>query len=154
MTRPRISVSVLIGLAATALMLAANWMLAPQIIGLFSSIERFGPFFFATTPSHLIADLMICFIFTVAFLYAVQLRSAPHGIVIACCMALVGWLVYFTEVGFFNGMLHSEYPFWYEAISFVKYFVALALAVYLRGRAQQGVPADRSNSPDKVELSN
>lgn len=127
--------SVLIGIAAVIALLLVNWVLMPQVIGLFSAIERAGPFFFATTSGQLVADLILCFTSAFALMYLAQLRAPRHGTVIAGFMAFFGWAVYFMEVGYFTGMLHSEYPLWYELISFVKYPAAFALSFYVRRRS-------------------
>lgn len=61
-------------------------------------------------------------------------------------MAFFGWAIYFMEVGYFSGMLHSEYPWWYEALSFIKYPLAFALSFYLTRRAQPTVQRDGPTS--------
>ena len=65
-------------------------------------------------------------------MYVVLLRRNPDGVAIAVLMAFCGWTIYFAEVGYFPGMLGSEFPLWYELLSFLKYPLALALALVAR----------------------
>jgi hypothetical protein len=50
--------------------------------------------------------------FTSGLLAAKLARVRPY--VAALGVSLIGWIIYFNEVGGLTGMLHSEYPIWYD----------------------------------------
>jgi hypothetical protein len=62
----------------------------------------------------LIIDLALSAIFFfLGSLLAIKLaKSRPY--LAAFGVSMIGWAVYYAEVGGINGMLYSEYPMWYE----------------------------------------
>jgi hypothetical protein len=128
----RILVSLAIGLFATGTMLFVNWTIVPRLN---HAIVAPG------TPLGLATDLALCFFVAASLMSLVLRRRDPDGVIIAAIMAFCGWYLYFAEVGYFQGMLLSEYPFWYELFSFLKYPLAFGLAFYFAPRgANQAMP--------------
>jgi hypothetical protein len=116
-------VSIVVGIVATVIMLLTNWIIVPNLNH--ASVPR-------GTSLGLILDFVLCFLVGTLLISAVLRRRNPDGFVIAAFMALCGWTVYFVEVGYFGGMLGSEYPLWYELLSFIKYPLAFALSLVTR----------------------
>jgi hypothetical protein len=136
----RALVSLAVGLLATCTMLGVNWTVVPQLN---HAVVAPG------TPLGLAVDLALCFLVAALGMSLVLRRRYPDGVIIAAIMAFCGWYIYFTEVGYIRGMLLSEYPFWYELLSFFKYPLAFGLALLLtRYRPNQAMEqtADRSRS--------
>ena len=130
MNASRVVISVFVAVLATFAMLLMNWFTVPWLNH--ALVER-------GTPLGLLTDLVLTFFVAFSFMVATVQMKYPHGVIIAVSMALCGWGVYFAEVGFLPGIFNSEFPFWYELFSFIKYPLALGLALCA---ASRGNPSD------------
>ncbi len=101
---------VVLGLSLVTLTL--SWILAPMLASELTKLAGLA----TNQPSKifLLLDLiMSCAIFFFGcFLGARASKGRPF--LAALGIGLVGWLVYFVEVGGLYGMLYSKYPLWYE----------------------------------------
>ncbi len=129
-----------VALAASLLMLFADWVVIPTVLRLPGSVSPR----FTSTPSslQLFADLVATFAVAVFLMRVARPLAGLYGIVAPAVMAVIGWGRYFVEVGFFSGMRHSEYAWWYEGCSFMKYWLALYVSFKLLPRLTV-VGADR-----------
>ena len=106
----RLIVAVII---SSALALPLAWFVAPPIAQAIGRAQ--GP---ATEQEamtrFLLGDMGIsfCIFFLCSLLATHMARSRPF--IAALGVSVVGWLVYFVEVGGVTGMLQSVYPLWYE----------------------------------------
>lgn len=132
--RPSVAASVLIAFLLIPAHLYMTWVLEPALIGMVHPFGDSDALFVPTSPVQLVVDLSLTFVLSVVFLWFVQHRARPHGTIIAAVIAFCAWAAYFGEVGYFPGMLHSEYPGWYEVASFVKYPLAFAVSWSFRRR--------------------
>ena len=130
---PLLAISVTIAVTAVAVMLALNWFAVPWAMELATPANEDQS---SGTSLRLLADFVLCFSVALAVMSLVIRRRTPHGPRIAAFVAAAGWLVYFVEVGYISGMSNSEYPGWYELLSFVKYPAAFVLARHLHRRSQ------------------
>lgn len=117
-------VSTILALLLTVAMLFLNWVVIPGLQSLL-----FGES--GNINFLMLADFLICFSAAAVLMYIAQSRRHPHGVFMAAVMAFIGWWIYFWEVGFLNGMIHSQYALWYELLSFVKYPGAFALSFWV-----------------------
>jgi hypothetical protein len=112
-----------VAVAAALLMIIINWQLIPTLV------RHLGPrqrgFRVVYSSLQLASDLGASFVVALILMWLARAVAGSYGIVAPAVMAVIGWGRYFTEVGFFSGMLHSEYAWWYEVGSFVKYWLAL-----------------------------
>ena len=95
----------------TALLL--SWFLAPRLSTLFAKYMGYDTQI-EIPKALLFVDLVLSTIFFfLGSLLSIKLaKSRPY--IAAFGVSVIGWAVYFSEVGGLNGMLHSEYPLWYE----------------------------------------
>lgn len=104
------TVSITLGCSLLALFL--SWGIAPSLARILTesaglSTDVPAPLFFILDELFSLLSFFVgCFL--AARLSKGQTRIAVLGV------ALAGWLVYFVEVGGIQGMLHSEFPLWYE----------------------------------------
>ncbi|MBR7778908.1 hypothetical protein [Undibacterium rugosum] len=105
------------------LSLALAWLVIPCIVekitymlGI-SSVE--------TPPVLLILDILLSTLAFFASCYLAAKFSRGHVLFAAAGVGFIGWIVYFLEVGGLDGIVTSEFPFWYE------FFPSHLLPVYL-----------------------
>ena len=116
-----------------AISLALAWLGAPVVAAELAQLLGLGIGGTDTPPAFLAIDLVLSVLaFFVGGYFAAKL-SRGHFFFAAAGVGLVGWLVYFTEVGGLQGMLGSEFPLWYE---FFPSHVLAALAAWLAARRQ------------------
>ena len=130
MNASRVIISVFVAVLATFAMLLMNWFTVPWLDH--ALVER-------GTPLGLLTDLVLTFFVAFSFMVATLQIKYPHGLIISVFMALCGWGIYFAEVGYLPGILNSEFPVWYELFSFIKYPLALGVALFATRR---GNPSD------------
>ena len=97
-------------IGSALLALALSWIAAPWLAAVL-----FGqPDDVSVPTAFLLCGLVLSFLafFASALLAAKLARARPY--VAALGVSLIGWIVYFNEVGGLTGMLHSVYPIWYD----------------------------------------
>jgi hypothetical protein len=118
--------------ACGSLSLALSWLLAPKVAGAIA--QALGITGTDTPPEFLAIDLALSVLAFIAGSYLAAKLSHGHAFVSAAGVGLVGWLVYFTEVGGLQGMLNSEFPSWYE---FFPSHSSAALVAWLLARQRR-----------------
>lgn len=99
----------LLVLAFGCLSVALAWLVVPVAAATLLGIDD------AETPSVFIAlDLVLSALVFFLGCYLAARLSRGHAFVAAAGVGFMGWLVYFLEVGGFNGMIDGEFPLWYE----------------------------------------
>ena len=120
------------------LALALSWIAAPWLATLL-----FGkPESVSVATSFLLCDLVLSFLafFASALLAAKLARARPY--IAALGVSLIGWSVYFREAGGLTGMLHSEYPIWYDFAPVHLTAGLLAGAIWARRLRQRSVVSE------------
>lgn len=113
-----------VGVLMAALMLWVNWEVVPGITRKIFGATALEPAVGPLRSISLAFDVVVCFVTAVLLMRAAQALGGQFGVVAAAVMAFAGWWQYFREVGYFTGMLGSEFSLWYEVPSFAKYWVA------------------------------
>lgn len=93
--------------------LLLSWFIAPLIASFFASI--LGDLSKDTVPtSLLLIDLCLSTIFVfLGCLISIKVaKFKPY--MAAFGVSLIGWIIYYREVGGLEGMIGSMYPLWYE----------------------------------------
>ncbi len=98
---------------ASIITLLLAWFLAPLLATLFAKHMGYDTQI-EIPKTLLLVDLVLSTIFFfLGSLLSIRLaKSRPY--VAAFGVSIIGWAVYYAEVGGLDGMLHSEYPLWYE----------------------------------------
>ena len=116
----RVLISLVIGLATTFAMLVTNWEVVPPINHVL--VEPYS-------TAGLIVDVVLCFFVAFTLMFAALHRRHPDGLIIAAVMAVCGWGVYYSELASAGGLAHSQFPRWYDLLTFFKYPLAFVLAL-------------------------
>ena len=131
------AIAAFIGIVLVKTMLFLTWDVVPAIVeGVTDAQMRAGYVGAVLTNPHtapLALDLGLTLSIDIGFMYLALLYRRPYGMAVALVMAAVSWALYFWEVGFFRGMLNSEYPIWYELLNFVEAPIAFAVARFVWG---------------------
>jgi hypothetical protein len=99
-----------LGAAAAALVLA--WMLVPLLAEALVRLVRSPAK--VPDPPMLALDLLFSTAVWFAGSYVAGRIAAGRHWLAAVGVGMIGWLVYFIEVGGITGILSSEFPLWYE----------------------------------------
>jgi hypothetical protein len=121
----------LVALLTAGVMLQVDWVALPSLLGHAFGVPPGRPNATSVEDTYLAADLLTSLCVVVLLMRLAHTVAGPHGLVAPALMAIVGWWSYFHEVGYFQGMLHSENPWWYELLSFLKFWVAFGVAQLL-----------------------
>jgi hypothetical protein len=132
----RLILSMLIGVLAVPAALVTAWVLVPHLIGTMTVTRTAGMLTQMNSVAALRADCSLSFLGSFALMWLVLAKVPLHGTPIAVLMMLCGWGIYLLEVGGVGGMMGSEYPRWYELLSFLSWPLALLLALYLHRRTR------------------
>jgi hypothetical protein len=93
--------------------LGLDWYVFPTLLR-----EVFSPnsTFFTYRPSGpgVVADMVVSAITTFACSLVAAWVNKPRAYLAAVGVGVLGWLVYYWEVGGISGIRFSEYPLWYE----------------------------------------
>lgn len=128
----------LVAIISVALLLWLDWEVVPKIIGAAYNVPFEVPDNYPNRAWRLALDVLACFVVATLLMRAARSLAGQYGLVASALMALCGWCVYFQEVGYFSGMLYSEYGLWYEIPSFLKYWIAYWVSQLLwRGDASR-----------------
>jgi hypothetical protein len=128
--KPRASwlrtVLLVIGFGAASLFVA--WFIVPLLVAI--ALMPLGVRIDGTPPPlFLLLDLALSFGVSIAACYFAAALSRGHAIFAAWSVAVIGWGVYFIEVGGLDGMFSSPFPFWYDM--FPSDILAAFIAVWL-----------------------
>lgn len=115
-----------------ATMLFVNWIIVPTAIALTLKMIFFTKNILLTNNTVFVLDIIFDFIVSFFIMLWAMRWEKIFGLFVATVAAFMGWIIYFSEVGMFQGMLNSMYPLWYELFAFVKYPAAFVTAYMIK----------------------
>jgi uncharacterized Tic20 family protein len=104
------TLAAIIGFSILSLLLA--WLIAPMLAWEINKI--ISPDGTESLPIILAIDVVVSFSIFLFCSYCAAKLSGRHTLIAAFAVGLIGWLVYFIEVGGIEGITQSEYGLWYE----------------------------------------
>jgi len=123
----------LIGSVAISAMiaLAASWLVSPLLArALAQTLNLDGSAY--PSKALLAGDMVFSSLFVFGCSWLAAKLAGGRTYIAALGVGLIGWTVYFWEVGGLSGMLVSRYPLWYEF--FPSHFGSALLAALLVSR--------------------
>ena len=124
-----------VGFGGGALVLA--WFIVPLLVA--TALIPLGVRIDTEAPApFLLLDLVLSVLVFVAACYFAAVLSRGHAAFAAWAVAVMGWLVYFIEVGGLDGMYSSQFPFWYDF--FPSHVFAAIVGLWLAKRHDAGPP--------------
>lgn len=109
-----------------------SWLLVPKLNALFAELLRFTGIEYWTI--RLSFDLINSMVVYCIFVLIFSRYSKLSGYFLSFSCAVIGFIVFYVEIGGFKCLGNCGLPYWYDVSGFIKYFVYALISGFVANK--------------------